>query len=484
MDANAPQRLEAGSRAPLCVLRHGLARLGRVVSFHSGRVYPGDGWPDLNSYVTDTPHFIGQFPALFFALANHHIQEAPIAFGRHLTVDSLFTGVDPLKQDFTGGGHDVKTVQGVPVTPVEALAVGRVTVSFDDKKSTAIDIGKYWDKSGKVVRSMTGELAWDYGRQLVTLSAPKTQAIIGRAAGKAVELPGVTAEIKTPFVSLIFTPLDDVPLAESHHVLITAMARDKQTNTHYSDDGKQLLSIGGPPLLMEPVEAKMRLAGERPTSVRVVDVYGVPTTTAVPVEKDGSFVLGGQYQDVLLRSETLVNFGKAVPRFISTRLLALAATARDGHNQTNDSYSGQRDGRRLGHADDRQLGVADVLVLLQGKLKFNCLDQERQRLAAGAVKLYFGIHRIHTHLGRDVFISNRVQRGKVHAVGRRQHRVVLVHPPRVTPLGVGVDRKNVDRARKGVNDGRVGPVAVRVADRNDLSGVIVVEVAPAGRPVG
>ena len=62
---------------------------------------------------------------------------------------------------------------------------------------------------------MTGELTWDYGRQLVTVGTPKTQAIIGHAGGEPVELPGVSATVKTPFVSLILTPLDDKPLAES-----------------------------------------------------------------------------------------------------------------------------------------------------------------------------------------------------------------------------------------------------------------------------
>lgn len=271
---------------------------GWDASYHflNSRAYPGDGWPGLSSYVTDTPHYIGQFPALFFALAHRHVQEAPLAAGRHLKIDDLYSGSDPLRQDFTGGGHDVKTVQGPLVTPVEALAIGRVTVSFDGGKNTAVDFGKYWDKSAKVVRSMTGELAWDYGRQLVTLGGPKTQAIIGRAAGQAIELPGVSAKVTTPFVSILFTPLDDAPLADSGHILITAMVRDMQTNTKYSEDGKQLLTIGGPPLLMEPVQATLKFQGTVPRTVKVVDVYGVPTETTVPVGKDGSFTIGGEYQ--------------------------------------------------------------------------------------------------------------------------------------------------------------------------------------------
>ncbi len=283
--------------APLLAF-YGMGLQGWDASYHftSSHQRPGDGWPDLNSYVTDTPHFIGQFPALAFAIARGHVKEAPIATARRLKVADLFSGFDPLKQDFTGGGHDVKTLKGQLSTPAETLAIGRVTVGFDGGKSEAVDLDKYWDRSRKVIRSMTGELSWDYGRQVVTLRAPKSQAIVGRAGGQDFDLPGVSATVKTPFVSLLFTPLDDRPLAESKHILLTALARDTQANARYSEDGTQLLQVGGPPLLMEPVQATIRLKGPAPKAVNVLDVYGVPTGKGVSTEKDGSFVLGGQYR--------------------------------------------------------------------------------------------------------------------------------------------------------------------------------------------
>jgi hypothetical protein len=283
--------------APLIAF-YGMGLQGWDASYHftSSRTRPGDGWPDLNSYVTDTPHYIGQFPALAFAVHNHHIKEAPAAAARHLKVDDLYSGVDPLKQDFTGGGYDAKTIKGKPITPIEALAIGRVTVSFDALPNQLTDLSTYWDTSHKVVRSMTGELVWDYGRQVVSIQSPKTQAIIGRGGDRDIELPGASVRIKTPFVSLILTPLDNSALAESRHILITAMARDTQTNARYNADGTRLEQLGGPPLLMEPVQGVIRLKGRRPTTVRPLDVYGVPRPETVPIQKDGAFVLSGEYR--------------------------------------------------------------------------------------------------------------------------------------------------------------------------------------------
>ena len=287
-------KLEA---APLIAF-YGMGLQGWDASYHFAQSGSrlGDGWPRESSYVTDTPHYLGQFPALAFALRHGHIAEAPIIAARRLKLDDLFTGKDALQQDFTAGGHDVKTLKEELGTPVEALAIGRVTAAFDGGTTEKKDLSPYWDAEKKIVTSSTGELEWDYGRQVVTLVAPKTQAILGRAGGQTFDLPGVKATVKTPFVSLIFTPLDDEPLARSRHILITAMARDKQTGARYSEDGSQLLAKGGPPLLMEPVEATLRFAGDAPKRVTALDIYGVPTSRVVPVGPSGEIVIDGTYQ--------------------------------------------------------------------------------------------------------------------------------------------------------------------------------------------
>jgi hypothetical protein len=283
--------------APLFAF-YGMGLQGWDASFHftSSRTRPGDGWPDLNSYVTDTPHYIGQFPALSIAVRHGHIKEAQLAAARRLKVDDLFTGTDPLKQDLTGGGHDVKSVRGLPATPIEALAIGKVTASFEGGESTRVDFDRYWDRQAKVVRSMTGELVWDYGREIVTVRAPKTQAVIGRAGRSTIELPGASVKVTTPFVSLLLTSLDDLPLVDSRHVLITALARDTQTNARYNETGTQLQQVGGPPLLLEPLQATITLKGARPRAVNVLDFYGVPSGRTVPVGDDGAFSLSGEYQ--------------------------------------------------------------------------------------------------------------------------------------------------------------------------------------------
>jgi hypothetical protein len=213
-----------------------------------------------------------------------------------LALDDVFTGKDALKQDATKGGYDEKTLVVDGGTPLEAFAMGRVTVGFEGGKTEQADFGKLWDAANKTVRSATGELQWDYGRELVTVATPKTHAILGRPGAGPISLPGVQATIKTPFVSLIFTPLDDASLAESKRVLITALAQDKQTGARYNADGTMLEAAGTPPLLLEPVQAVLKLTGAKPQKVTPCDHYGVPMARQVRVESDGTFAIDGTHR--------------------------------------------------------------------------------------------------------------------------------------------------------------------------------------------
>ncbi|CAN5421947.1 hypothetical protein BH23VER1_BH23VER1_11380 [soil metagenome] len=287
-------KLEA---APMMAF-YGLGLQGWDASYHfiQSGTRLGDGWPGMSSYATDTPHFIGQFPALAFALHHGHVTESPVVAARRLDAGDLFGGRDALKQDFTQGDHDVKTVANAGGTPTEAFAFGRVTLSFGGGESEVVDFGDGWDEADRVVRSLTGELEWDYGREVITIGTPKTQGVVGKAGGRAFQLPGVRAEFKTPFVSTLFTPLDDLPLAESKHILITALARDMQRGARYNADGTELEAVGTAPLMLEPVEATLRFEGEMPASVRALDHYGVPTGQEVEVGADGTIEIDGTYR--------------------------------------------------------------------------------------------------------------------------------------------------------------------------------------------
>lgn len=174
--------------------------------------------------------------------------------------------------------------------------MGKVAITFGMESAIELDADQFHDAASQTITSNTGELVWHYGDRVVEVRTPKTQGIIGFAGRQDWTLPSVDAHVETQYVSLLFTPLDNLDLVESKHILITAMARDKQTGTEYSSDLKTLTKMGQPPLLMQPVQATLKIHGSTPTHVRPVDFFGVPRDEQIPIASDGTFTINGRWQ--------------------------------------------------------------------------------------------------------------------------------------------------------------------------------------------
>lgn len=276
--ASAPNEWKAEA-APLVAL-YGLGLQGWDASlhFHSGALRMEGGWPaDADLFVTETPHYLGQFPALARAVHEGHIQQGAAAAARRLPLADIFRGVDPVSQSTAGGGWGPGP--GDLATPREVLGIGRVSLKAADglPRSSRVDWGSYWDQATGVIRSTTGELSWDTKARVVTVGTARTQGVIGFAGGRTVDLPDFRVMVTTPFVSLLLTSLDGLALGDSRRILVTALARDKQTGARYSADGKTLEYMGGPPLLLEPVQARITAKHGGRVTLSALDVNGDKT---------------------------------------------------------------------------------------------------------------------------------------------------------------------------------------------------------------
>ncbi len=279
------------------------------------------GWPGERSYASETPHYMGQFAALATAVHEEHVLKSPLAAARRLPTDDLFTGVDPLTQPLAGSGFPGPEPSLSLSTPLDVLAMGRVTFKAGDglAPSERLDWDAFRGEAPHVVHSTTGELAWLDGRYVEVRTA-RTQGVIGFAADERIALPDVAVDVRTPFVSLLFTSLDGREISTSSRVLVTALARDRQTGATYTDDGTELEDVGGPPLLLEPVQADIAFGGAPIRRVRVLDVNGVPTDREVPCDAN-SFVIDGRYAAFryLIETDALDTWRIFLPRVESQR---------------------------------------------------------------------------------------------------------------------------------------------------------------------
>jgi hypothetical protein len=288
--SQSPPNAWKAEAAPL-VAFYGLGLHGWDASLHFSGSLPrlGSGWPRLDSYVSETPHYLGQFPALALAVARGDLRPGELVAARRLAPGEAFRGEDRLSHP-RAGEPDL-------ALPPETFAMGPATldIGLGLPPSARADTSAWQDPAQGTLRSSTGELVWHRQARVVEVRSPRTQGLVGFAGGGRYELPALSVEaLNTPFVSLLVSALDDRPLIESRHILVTALARDRQTGARYSPDGRRLEELGGPPLLLEPVQAVLAFKGPAVVSAQALDVHGLPTGTQV--ERDGNRLqLDGRY---------------------------------------------------------------------------------------------------------------------------------------------------------------------------------------------
>ena len=123
------------------------------------------------------------------------------------------------------------------------------------------DVDKDFIAAGKnSVRSDTGELSRDWVKGVQAINTDRTQAAHGWIGGQPVRLKHVSFDITTPKAAVAVSSLDSKPLAESRHMLITAIAR-----VVASPGGKM-------PLKSEPVRGE--LAVRAPGGLKLIPLGG------------------------------------------------------------------------------------------------------------------------------------------------------------------------------------------------------------------
>jgi len=75
------------------------------------------------------------------------------------------------------------------------------------------------------VQSDTGEIVRDWVAGVQTIDTARSQAAIGWIGGRRIELSSTRVEVDTPKAAVVFTALDDRPIATSQNILVTLVGR-------------------------------------------------------------------------------------------------------------------------------------------------------------------------------------------------------------------------------------------------------------------
>jgi hypothetical protein len=172
--------------------------------------------------------------------------------------------------------------------PGEDIPLGE-KVSLDD---VLVD-----PQQGEVL-SDTGELFRSWEKGYAVIDTPRTKAVYGFLGGMGkISLAGLEIEVQTDFAVIALSSLSNLPLCQSDSILLTAVGRCDNSGAQYDEDHRQQLDTGHAPVLIQAIEAHLRLHSERPNlKVWVISEHGEAVTRLPVVYQDGvlSFTIGAQ----------------------------------------------------------------------------------------------------------------------------------------------------------------------------------------------
>jgi hypothetical protein len=261
-----------------------------------------DVW-DLNN-----PTLLGQFPAMALIYRRGDVTEPDTpAVHEKISLDDAYalkgTKVFPMrgKDDMwvsmigekeAGAGA---AAAGYGVDP-RSFFVGPVVQEFYNgpSKLQTVNLDTYIDDQAKVIRSMTGQLKWDYDTGLVTVDTPRAQGACGfLARAGQIELGDVKIQSGNEYGSVLAVSLDEKPLATSKRILVQAGTWDRPFGfeTRKVGEYREITDLGGYPLNVRRIDAQVTLKGDSGGKVTVLDMNGYPTDRTSTLGPDGSIAL-------------------------------------------------------------------------------------------------------------------------------------------------------------------------------------------------
>lgn len=281
---------EWGVEGPAIIGAYGLGLQGWDASYMFQNKDNGGFSEVLGSHNWDvtTPQVMGIFPAVARQVLRGDVRQSTERATLKVHASSLFLGAGYDFIDQVDQGYDDKVLQSDKVGPA-ALAVVKVETEFTTDPAPTIPFSM--DARGRdgSIRSSTGQLTWveaSPGNQQdghITIKTDGTLAIVGFAAGESVANDAAKLKLESGYAAVYLTALGaNQTLATDHNLLLTAIARARNTGQAFDETGQQLLSSGSDPVLMEPVRLRLTMLRGGKFTVTPLDHDGMVRKEAVP----------------------------------------------------------------------------------------------------------------------------------------------------------------------------------------------------------
>jgi hypothetical protein len=250
-------------------------------------------------YNATSPLHLGLYPVLTPLVYRQDVAESPVLDTRNVHIPSFQYGILDFEELVTQD-YDVKSFTGS--IPSEALAIGKYPVKFTSSIEETVlpDWGNNWDTTKEFISSVTEELQWYYGENdHIMVNTDFTKGFIGFTDGKQINLGDWSFQTSNPFAVVFVTSLaQDKDLSESEKILVTTIARARNTGMEYTLQGDSLVSNGTMPLLIEPVRLVIKSDLMKGKTMSVLDHVGRKTETEFLLKSEKLVLDGSDYKTI------------------------------------------------------------------------------------------------------------------------------------------------------------------------------------------
>ena len=264
--------------------------------------------PSLGKWVINTPELLGNFPAAAFMYRQGYIKQGETVikenrkltdlWNRQIPIISETKSFDPNRDQNYQDNNNQTSAKMHPL----AFLVGSVEVTYNSNKDNKIvNLKKYINEKDKIIRSITGEITWNYQKGICFLNTAKAQGVTGFLNKvREIKLGDIIIKSNNEYATIIVVSMDNKPIKRAEKILLQvgtiARATDwKQQVTTWKDkkgksqQGFEIINYGQAPWRLENNDIHLTINNSKLTKAIILDANGLPQKT-VELERNRSTI--------------------------------------------------------------------------------------------------------------------------------------------------------------------------------------------------
>ena len=254
--------------------------------------------PSLGKWVINTPELLGNFPAAALMYRQGYIKQGEAIIKQNRTLKDLWNRQIPIISETrsfdANRDQHYQEDNNQTTRKIHPLAflVGSVEVTYgNNKKDKIVDLKQYIDEKNKIIRSVTGEITWNYGEGICFLNTAKAQGVTGFLNKlEEIKLKDITIKSNNHYATIMVVSMDNKPIKQSEKILLQVgtIARStdwkKQASTWKDKKGNlqqgfEIINYGKAPWRLENNDIQITLNNPKLTKAIILDANGLPKQT-------------------------------------------------------------------------------------------------------------------------------------------------------------------------------------------------------------